>query len=89
MLQQDGQTIPADGKVLADYEDKDGSAARRILQGIEDSRRRAAMSEKDEEQDDEGGVDRGPPIVSADQSGITGKYPFLLMRALSLILLFR
>ena len=47
------------------------------------------MSEKDEEQDDEGGVDRGPPIVSADQSGITGKCLFLLLRALSLIFLFR
>jgi len=70
----DGQTIPADGKVLADYEDKDGSAARRILQGIENSRRKAAMAdnEKDEAHDDEG-IDRGPPVVSADQSGITGE----------------
>jgi len=71
---EDGQTIPADGKVLADYDDKDGSAARRILQGIENSRRKRAMAdteEKDEMEDE--GVDRGPPIVSADQSGITGE----------------
>jgi len=69
VIVEDGNTIPADGRVLADYDDKDGSAARAILQGIEDARRRKAMAEKDEEED-EGGVDRGPPVVSADQSGI-------------------
>ena len=60
--------------MLADYEDKDGSAARRILDAIDYARRRKAAGEKDE--DDEGGdsgIDKGPPAVSADQSGITGE----------------
>lgn len=65
-------TIPADGRVLAEYEDKDGSKARAILEGIEEARRRAAQGEKGEDDDDEG-VDKGPPIVAADQSGITGE----------------
>lgn len=65
-------TIPADGRVLADYEDKDGSAARAVLENIEAARRRAAQGEKGEEDDDEG-IDKGPPIVAADQSGITGE----------------
>lgn len=38
------------------------------------------MADKDEEHDDEG-VDRGPPIVSADQSGITGELPLYLLLA--------
>lgn len=64
-------TIPADGRVLADYEDKDGSGARQILEGIEHARQKAAQGAVGD--DDDEGIDKGPPVVAADQSGITGE----------------
>lgn len=64
-------TIPADGRVIADYDDKDGSGAKAILERIEESRRKAAAGEEAEDEDE--GVDKGPPVIAADQSGITGE----------------
>lgn len=61
---QDGQTVPCDGRLLADYSDKDGSAAAAILE-------KAQATAHDE--DDEEGVDKGPAIIACDQSAITGE----------------
>ncbi|KAK0525811.1 hypothetical protein OC834_003717 [Tilletia horrida] len=63
---EDGNTVPCDGRLLADYDDKDGSQAAEIRKRAEDSRRNA-------NEDDDEGVDKGPAIVACDQSAITGE----------------
>ena len=61
---EDGQTVPCDGRVLADYEDKDASKAAAILE-------KARATQHDD--DDDEGVDKGPAVVACDQSAITGE----------------
>ncbi|KAI0311632.1 plasma-membrane proton-e [Amylostereum chailletii] len=60
---EEGQTIPADGKILAAYDDKDRSQANKILE----KRRRTQADEDDQK------ADKGPAILSTDQSAITGE----------------
>ncbi|EJD43232.1 plasma-membrane proton-e [Auricularia subglabra TFB-10046 SS5] len=61
VIVEEGQTVPADGKIVAAYDDKDGSKARQILQ--------KHMKHEDEENK----VDKGPSVFSVDQSAITGE----------------
>ncbi|KAI0045238.1 plasma-membrane proton-e [Auriscalpium vulgare] len=91
---EEGQTIPADGRILASYEDKDRSKAKGILDKRELSKQRgqkappkaangdASSSKSDEKEpanDEEDGpdgpikVDKGPSVLSVDQSAITGE----------------
>lgn len=65
---EDGMTVPCDGKLLADYDDKDLSQATAIRQRMEETRHQAADVEDDDE-----GVDKGPAIIACDQSAITGE----------------
>ncbi|KEI38852.1 uncharacterized protein L969DRAFT_88190 [Mixia osmundae IAM 14324] len=72
---EEGQTVPADGRILAEYNDKDRSKAKQITE------RREASSKKnkanpDGDADDEGDesyVDKGPSVASLDQAAITGE----------------
>ncbi|EIM83596.1 plasma-membrane proton-e [Stereum hirsutum FP-91666 SS1] len=61
---EEGSTIPADGHIVAAYEDKDRSQAKSILD-------KRGQSEREE--GDENKVDKGPSILSCDQSAITGE----------------
>ncbi len=63
---EDGKTVPCDGRVLAAYEDKDGSQAAAILE-------KARASRRADDDDDDEGVDKGPAIIACDQSAITGE----------------
>lgn len=63
---EDGKTIPCDGRLLADYEDKDASKANAI-------REKAEASKKNQSEDDDEGIDKGPAIIACDQSAITGE----------------
>ncbi|PWN41373.1 plasma-membrane proton-e [Ceraceosorus guamensis] len=65
---EDGMTIPCDGRLLADYEDKDLSGANKIREKMEASRRAGAGEGEDDE-----GIDKGPAIIACDQSAITGE----------------
>ncbi|EPQ30402.1 uncharacterized protein PFL1_01928 [Pseudozyma flocculosa PF-1] len=65
---EDGQTVPCDGRLLAEYDDKDGSAAAAIREKAEASRRAGGGGE-----DDDQGIDKGPAIIACDQSAITGE----------------
>lgn len=65
---EDGKTIPCDGRLLADYDDKDMSQANAIREKMEASKY-AASGEDEEEQ----GIDKGPAIIACDQSAITGE----------------
>lgn len=71
-LFQDGQTIPADGKLLADYEG-DLASDRSLIEKIRAAKARKAGEKKAEGEDDEDGIDKGHAIASADQSAITGE----------------
>lgn len=63
---EDGKTIPCDGRLLADYEDKDASKANAI-------REKAEASKRNQSDDDDEGIDKGPAIIACDQSAITGE----------------
>ncbi|PWO00554.1 putative PMA1-H+-transporting P-type ATPase [Tilletiopsis washingtonensis] len=65
---EDGMTVPCDGRLLADYEDKDLSQANAIREKMEASRKGGSENEDDEE-----GIDKGPAIIACDQSAITGE----------------
>ncbi|KAJ6620759.1 putative hydrogen-exporting ATPase [Mycena sp. CBHHK59/15] len=58
VILEEGSTIPADAKILASYDDKDGSKKRRS---------------GDTSDDEDNEVDRGPSVASVDQSAITGE----------------
>ena len=64
---EDGKTIPCDGRLLADYDDKDLSGANAIREKMEASKRHAGGEDDDE------GIDKGPAIIACDQSAITGE----------------
>ena len=60
------------GQILGDYEDKDGSASKEILEkSSRDKQRHPSSSDSDDE--DENGPSKGPSICSVDQSAITGE----------------
>ncbi|KAJ1033052.1 hypothetical protein NDA16_000331 [Ustilago loliicola] len=63
---EDGKTVPCDGRVLAAYEDKDGSQAAAILE-------KARATRRGDDEDEDEGVDKGPAIIACDQSAITGE----------------
>ncbi|KAK0551697.1 hypothetical protein OC846_003187 [Tilletia horrida] len=66
VIVEDGKTVPCDGRLLADYEDKDGSQAAEIRKRVEAARHAHG-------DDDDEGVDLGPAIIACDQSAITGE----------------
>lgn len=65
---EDGKTIPCDGRVLAEYDDKDGSKANAIREKAEASRKQHGADDDDDE-----GIDKGPAVIACDQSAITGE----------------
>ncbi|KOS16208.1 plasma-membrane proton-e [Malassezia pachydermatis] len=69
VIVEDGMTVPCDGRIIADYDDKDLSQATAIRQRMEETKN---GSDGDNE-DDDAGVDKGPAIVACDQSAITGE----------------
>ena len=68
-------TIPADGRVMADYSDRGGVKSKAIIQRIRAAKEKAAREKgvKKSEEDDDDEIDRGHPIAAADQSAITGE----------------
>lgn len=67
VIVEDGKTIPCDGRLLADYDDKDASKANAIREKAEASKRNQGGDDDDE------GIDKGPAIIACDQSAITGE----------------
>ncbi|UZJ52540.1 hypothetical protein CBS101457_001860 [Exobasidium rhododendri] len=67
VVAEDGKTVPCDGRLLADYDDKDLSGANAIREKMEASKRHGAGEDEDE------GIDKGPAIIACDQSAITGE----------------
>ncbi|WVW85256.1 plasma-membrane proton-efflux P-type ATPase [Kwoniella bestiolae CBS 10118] len=73
---EEGNTIAADAKILGDYQDKDGSKSKEILDNHEKSKKaKGQQNESDDEDhdDDDEGPDKGPSVMSVDQSAITGE----------------
>ncbi|KAJ7223598.1 hypothetical protein GGX14DRAFT_694453 [Mycena pura] len=71
---EEGNTIPADAKILANYDDKDGSQAKEFLQKSADNEKNGEKKRgSDDSDDDDNEVDRGPSVASVDQSAITGE----------------
>ncbi|KAJ7101648.1 plasma-membrane proton-e [Mycena epipterygia] len=70
VILEEGNTIPADAKILASYDDKDGSKAKQISETSKNNEKKKPGSEDD---DDDNEVDRGPSVASVDQSAITGE----------------
>lgn len=68
VIVEDGKTIPCDGRLLADYEDKDASQANAIREKAEASKTQHSGGDDDDE-----GIDKGPAIIACDQSAITGE----------------
>ncbi|MCO5560825.1 hypothetical protein L7F22_014445 [Adiantum nelumboides] len=67
VIVEDGKTVPCDGRLLADYDDKDMSQANSIKEKMEASKRHGGGEDDDE------GIDKGPAIIACDQSAITGE----------------
>ena len=55
---------------MAEYDDKDGSRAQKLLERVEAEIKAKAAKGDD---DDSEGIDRGHTVLSADQSAITGE----------------
>lgn len=70
VIVEDGKTVPCDGRVLAEYDDKDGSKANAIREKADASRRAKGAGGDD---DDDEGIDKGPAVMACDQSAITGE----------------
>lgn len=72
---EDGVTIPADGRVVADYSDRGGVKSKERIQRIKAAKAKKAAEKgsKDAGEDDEDDVDKGHAIAAADQSAITGE----------------
>ncbi|ODN73166.1 plasma-membrane proton-efflux P-type ATPase [Cryptococcus amylolentus CBS 6039] len=70
LVLEEGQTIAADAKIIGDYEDKDGSKSKQVLDRLEKSKQ---GHKDDDESDDDDGPDKGPSLISVDQSAITGE----------------
>ncbi|KAI0920015.1 hypothetical protein AcV7_006027 [Taiwanofungus camphoratus] len=68
VILEEGRTIPADAKILADYNDKSGAQSKPVLE------KRAQRRNSGSSQSSRGsGVDKGPSVCSVDQSAITGE----------------
>ncbi|KAJ7120689.1 plasma-membrane proton-e [Mycena crocata] len=72
VILEEGNTIPADAKILASYDDKDGSKAKQNLQASKD-REEKKPNGPDDSDDEDNEADRGPSVASVDQSAITGE----------------
>ncbi|KAJ7767696.1 E1-E2 ATPase-domain-containing protein [Mycena metata] len=76
---EEGNTIPADARILVSYDDKDGSKAKEIQDKSGASRKRDEVGHDDssdnghDDGDDGGEEDRGPSVLSVGQSAITGE----------------
>ncbi|WWC63631.1 plasma-membrane proton-efflux P-type ATPase [Kwoniella dejecticola CBS 10117] len=72
---EEGNTIAADAKILGDYNDKDGSKSKAILDNHEKSKKSKGhqSDSENEEDDDDDGPNKGPSVMSVDQSAITGE----------------
>ncbi|KAH9942776.1 hypothetical protein B0H21DRAFT_779923 [Amylocystis lapponica] len=66
VILEEGSTIPADAKILADYADKSGEKSRPLLE------KRAQRSSSDSARST-ASADKGPSVCSVDQSAITGE----------------
>ncbi|KZT67562.1 plasma-membrane proton-e [Daedalea quercina L-15889] len=64
LVLEEGQTIPADAMIMADYADKNGSRSRALFE-----KRGRGLSNSSTAS----GIDKGPSICSVDQSAITGE----------------
>ncbi|ETW74592.1 P-type ATPase [Heterobasidion irregulare TC 32-1] len=76
VILEEGSTIPADAKILANYDDKDGSKSRATRERVEksDQEQKADGNDDAASTDGDGGdVDKGPSLCSVDQSAITGE----------------
>lgn len=82
LILEEGATIAADAKILGDYEDKDGSGSREILEkstskkqkkASSDSEATAHDSDSDDDEEEGAGKNKGPSLCSVDQSAITGE----------------
>lgn len=62
---EEGRTIPADAKILTDYNDKSGSKSKAILE--KRGRSNSASSSSSTQSN------KGPSVLSVDQSAITGE----------------
>lgn len=65
--------IIADARILANYEDKDGRQAAEILEKRNRTESSSSTVIEDDEEHDEDEVDKGPSVLSVDQSAITGE----------------
>lgn len=63
--------MPADGRIIAAYDDKDGSKAAK--QREENEKHNAEREKMSDEDKDEDKADRGQSLASIDQSAITGE----------------
>ncbi|GAA5829676.1 hypothetical protein JCM11251_000246 [Rhodosporidiobolus azoricus] len=71
---EEGSTIPADAKVLADYEHKDASDIYDRIAKLEKSNHKKGNDDDDDDEDtDESKKLKGSSVCSVDQSGITGE----------------
>jgi len=86
VILEEGSTIAADSKILGDYEDKDGSKSRKILEKASQKSKnkdKPKSSNSDEtahdndddsdDDDDDPHAHKGPSVCSVDQSAITGE----------------
>ncbi|KAF8330585.1 plasma-membrane proton-e [Cantharellus anzutake] len=77
IILQEGHTIPADARILADYEHRDQYKAKSKTQSPRQVRLKESPSSASEGtevgDDDYEEVDKGPSIISVDQSAITGE----------------
>lgn len=71
IILEEGKTIAGDAKIIGDYEDKDGSKSKDILDRVEKSKH--SKGGHDDDDDDDDGPDKGPSLCSVDQSAITGE----------------
>ncbi|KAJ7743738.1 plasma-membrane proton-e [Mycena maculata] len=67
---EEGNTIPADAKILTSYDDKDDSKAKENSKKSQDDEKNKHGDDGDDEDNE---VDRGPSVASVDQSAITGE----------------
>ncbi|KZT01357.1 plasma-membrane proton-e [Laetiporus sulphureus 93-53] len=69
---EEGRTIPADAKILADYNDKSGAKSKPIPERR--TRRNSNSSNSGSStMSNKSGIDKGPSVLSVDQSAITGE----------------
>ncbi|KAJ7213309.1 plasma-membrane proton-e [Mycena haematopus] len=73
VILEEGSTIPADARILANYDDKDGSKAKAITEKSNGSVKKQEAGHESEDDDGDDEVDRGPSVLSVDQSAITGE----------------